>query len=116
MLNRWEGPVECEDPQYGRWGGKPESGTSEPSTNVAQDTAFTKRDAVDLASAITDEKFSTGSRTPDGPHKVNLPDPPKARKGMCACTSLTSSPLPPAGVVLGVFGLVMAAVGRRRRS
>ena len=34
MRNRWTGAVDCEDPQFGRWGGPP-SGVEQPSTGTA---------------------------------------------------------------------------------
>jgi hypothetical protein len=38
----WTGPVKCQKPVYGRWGGPP--GQAKPPPGAAQDTAFAKRD------------------------------------------------------------------------
>jgi hypothetical protein len=41
----WTGPVKCEKPVYGRWGGPPQ-GLSSEGTKAAQGTAFVERDPL----------------------------------------------------------------------
>jgi hypothetical protein len=110
MLNRWEGKVECENPQYGIWGGPPNGGARNEVT-AAQDTAFAKRGAVDLEKALAQESIPTVNLLPEGPYKVNLPKPPRAK--MCACRSVHTPSVPTDA--LGWLALGALAIGVRRR-
>jgi hypothetical protein len=109
MLNRWEGEVECENPQYGIWGGPPNGGAG---VTAAQDTAFAKRGAVDLEKALAQESIPTVNLLPEGPYKVDLPKPPRAK--MCACRSVHTPSVPTDA--LGWIALGALALGVRRKT
>jgi MYXO-CTERM domain-containing protein len=125
----WEGPIECESPQRGVWGGPwadvaAEGGSAQP--KVARDLAFVERGAV-LADFVTE----TGAARieadvgplPAGPIQAPLPDPREGlgngkgtNEGGCAhcSTASTAGGLGAAGLsLLGLLGLLGL---RRRRS
>jgi MYXO-CTERM domain-containing protein len=129
----WTGPMTCQKPERGIWGGPPEGGGNHPT--VARQLAFEARDAS-LASfvtaeagaqigvtAITEPPAPTPEPTPD----ATKPDEPAAKpdetkkadakadagKGGCAC-EVDSPTGGGAGALLGVFGLLGLATIRRR--
>ena len=70
IYNEWEGPIECENPVRGRWGGPPGDslglgtlgrGRGSGSAPVTpDDVVFVDRQAVDLASIITHDVTALG--------------------------------------------------------
>ncbi|WAS92640.1 DUF2330 domain-containing protein [Nannocystis punicea] len=101
----WQGPIECESPRRGIWGGPP-PGQAAQGTQVARDLAFVARDA-ELSTFLTGEAGETAA-LPSGPF---TPPEPKT--------------LPPAGCArcdageVGAAGMLavglLALVRRRRR-
>jgi hypothetical protein len=55
IRHRWEGKIECQNPQRGIWGGPPDDpyGWSQPT--AAKDLAFAKRDGVKLAAMLAQD-------------------------------------------------------------
>ena len=51
----WEGEVACDEPQYGRWGGPPGTGSDDPQLGSARGTAFADRNAVQLAAVVAQD-------------------------------------------------------------
>ena len=51
IRHAWEGPIECENPVRGRWGGPP-AGTPRPGTAAAQGLAYAARGAVRLPEVV----------------------------------------------------------------
>ena len=51
IRHRWDGPIQCDDPIRGRWGGPP-AGQAAPGTRPATDTAFVPRGSLALEEAV----------------------------------------------------------------
>jgi MYXO-CTERM domain-containing protein len=126
IRHEWTGPIECQDPQRGIWGGPPGGGGEQP--KVARDLAFVERGAV-LADYVTAEgaeriEADVGP-LPAGPIAAPLPDPRKGLKGGggggggdgAGCAHCSSDPNASRWGALGLalFGLLGAARVRRRR-
>ena len=138
MLNRWEGKITCDAPNYGVWGG-PSGEDDAPKTTPAKDTAFVQRGKFKLAAAFDQESVPglklTGAPAPaaEAPAKVTAPDEqpdtqstpaagaatqaeskPGAKKTGCSATG--SSPAAPAPwLALGLLGM-LGLFRRTRRS
>jgi len=85
IRHRWSGPVKCRDPQFGKWGARPEAGLA---TASGKQIAFSKRD-MEAYDALLDRVHGQG------------PGAVKA-KG-CGCAS--SSPSSGLWLVLGLLVL-----------
>ena len=48
----WKGPIECQNPQRGVWGGPPSGHTGETGTKAVRDVAFAPRGKVELAALV----------------------------------------------------------------
>ncbi|HJL20050.1 MAG TPA: DUF2330 domain-containing protein, partial [Sandaracinaceae bacterium LLY-WYZ-13_1] len=90
MLNWWDGPVECDDPVRGRWGGPPSGG--EPAPQPATDLAFVERNRT-LGSYLEEDVPELGvSGAPqdrdDGSRGAGTTSrPPVPQGGGCASCS-----------------------------
>jgi MYXO-CTERM domain-containing protein len=142
IRHEWEGPIECDNPQRGIWGGPWPEAAQQGASNQpvpAQDLAFVKRGAV-LADFVTDSAAARIEADvgplPEGPIEPPIPDPieglgggkgkGKAKglggnggggdgTGGCAhCSADEASPLA-AGLALASLGLFGVAGLRRRR-
>jgi MYXO-CTERM domain-containing protein len=125
IRHEWTGPIECQDPQRGIWGGPPDGGNQ--ATEVARDLAFAERGAV-LANYVTAEgaeriEADVGP-LPAGPIAAPLPDPRKGLKGGggrsddgggCAHCSTEPDTNSIGALGLALFGLLGAARVIRRR-
>jgi hypothetical protein len=112
IRHKWTGPVACEQPVYGVWGGPPPE-VNQQSLQVASDPAFASRGA-DLAMFVPDgvpELDSVAEHLPSGGVKPPDPDPIGAmRTGRSGCASCRVDA--PAG---GTFVLlVLLGLARRR--
>src|SRR5262249_19546274 len=123
----WTGPVECENPQRGIWGGPwPEvaeqGGSSQPVP--AQDLAFVQRGAV-LADYVTESAAQRITEDvgplPAGPIEPPQPDPHAGLGGggdggEGGCAHCSANPVR-SGLGVGALGLValLGAVRSRRR-
>ena len=56
----WTGPVKCEHPVYGRWGGPPNGGSNEP--KPAKGLAEAPRGKLDLAKVVRSKVPALGLR------------------------------------------------------
>ncbi|MFO0761614.1 MAG: DUF2330 domain-containing protein [Byssovorax sp.] len=112
----WTGPVTCDQPQRGIWGGPPEPSTG-TTLKVATNTAFAPRGA-NLASFLAGpapELDGPGNPLPGGPFQApSWPDIPVTRGGGCAGCSLAD---PEGALPTGILSLaaLAAALGRRSR-
>ena len=52
IRHRWEGPVACAEPQFGRWGGPPAGKRGSSNPTAATDLAFAPRGKVQLAKLL----------------------------------------------------------------
>ena len=115
IRHRWEGPVECEDPQFGIWGGDPNSEnpwdgpavSSNPSPNTTGDAVFAtggnNRPVEELvAEDIPELGIEARPMGSDG------------TKRDVGCLSATADATIPAGLLV-LFGLAGMSIGRRRR-
>ncbi|HEY8091787.1 MAG TPA: DUF2330 domain-containing protein [Polyangiaceae bacterium] len=104
IRHKWTGAVACESPHFGDWGGPPDG--AEPMPVPALDLAFAPRDA-DLASLVK-------SPAPDGIPWTPSPEPGHVTRGG-GCAGCSASPSGMDFAALGVAGLGMLAMVRRRR-
>lgn len=115
MLHPWDGPIQCETPHRGIWGG-PIHQVAGP-TLVANNTAFAPRGAQ-LASFLQANEAETESAEdatlPTGPVNDVPPLPPPMSRGCGACAVADSQT--GFGAVLGVLGSGLAGILRRRRT
>lgn len=114
ILHPWEGPMECEQPMRGRWGGPPSTEVASNQPMAAAGLAFTTRggNAPSLDQYLSAPSPALGQDTdtlPSGP--VQAPGPPELPPS--GCSSATCSAAQTHGPwLLGV--LVGAALLRRR--
>ncbi len=120
----WTGPITCNDPKRGNWGGPPRELLASPGfqqigTKPALDLASAPRGGVQLASVVAKdipEIGVTAGAKPVEPPQQPAPPPhsepqqqtPKKKSG-CGCQTTD------AGGVLWPLGLVAAGLVRRRR-
>ena len=101
IRHAWTGPIRCEHPQRGIWGGPPsELAAHDPGVKPALNLAFAPRGEVKLAAALVHDEPDLGVRT----ESIGGAKP----KSGCGCQ--TSDPQD----VLAL-GLVLGAVVRRRK-
>jgi MYXO-CTERM domain-containing protein len=107
IRHAWTGPVQCQDPVRGIWGGPP-GGGDEIATQPATNLAFAPRGKVQLPDLVAQD-------VPEIDVKAGVPLPGGAgfhSKG-CGCTSGDAGGLAGGGALAG---LVIVLVRRRRRS
>jgi hypothetical protein len=97
----WTGPIRCERPGFGRWGGPPDH-AGEPVVQPALDLATAPRGGVQLASVVSSDVPELGTAAPERVRAA-----PRLRTGSCAASD-------PAGLAL-VLVLVIRPKRRRRR-
>ena len=110
----WDGPIECENPKRGRWGGP---GPTQPS--VARNLAFLERGAVlrDLVTESAAERIEQEvGPLPNGPIEAPLSD---SQRGCAHCSTIDAGwQARMAGfsivAMIGLFGFL--GVRRRRRA
>jgi MYXO-CTERM domain-containing protein len=106
----WKGPIACEHPQRGRWGGPPSGEAGDTSAKPALKVAFAPRGQIDLTAIL--EGGPPDLRTP-----AALPGPAavEATAAGCACEAASGErPGGGAGIAAALLGL--AAARRRRRA
>jgi hypothetical protein len=102
----WTGPIECEEPRRGVWGGPP-AGHAGPATQVARDLAFVARGA-DLATFLPAEAQDVQVKPlPSGP--FTPPEPRALRAAGCGRCDAGE------GGLAGVLMVGLLALARRRR-
>jgi hypothetical protein len=101
IRHRWEGPVTCDQPQWGRWGGPPSGVAPPPAT--AQGAAFAPRGQLSLGSVVVPAKDAAQPASPATP-PADAPTPPAPAGGGCA-----TAPVP------GGWGLAALLAWARRR-
>ncbi|RMH38446.1 MAG: DUF2330 domain-containing protein [Deltaproteobacteria bacterium] len=62
IRHRWTGPIECEHPVRGRWGGPPAGVDGPAQPRAARDLAFVPRGGVQLASLVREDVPEIGLR------------------------------------------------------
>jgi uncharacterized protein (TIGR03382 family) len=102
ILHPWTGPVACENPKRGLWGGPP--GGAQQQAIAGTKLAFAPRGKLELATMLTKSPPSVGliASTPQ-----KLPLPIRQPQG-CGCAA-------GGGASLGAFALLLGFVLRRRR-
>jgi hypothetical protein len=119
ITHEWEGDVDCEDPQFGIWGGQPPGGGSGSAVVSAQNTAFADRNAVDLESAVATkvegldvEGSPSDSNEDDGSEESPWAPELTTPTGGGGCSVVSSSGL--AGMAFALVG-VAYLIRRRQR-
>jgi MYXO-CTERM domain-containing protein len=118
----WQGPIACEKPVRGRWGGPWESVKNAPSGPApAKDLAFAPRGGVQLASIVKQDVPEIGLKAvaagvlPSGsptPSKAGATDAPKGKA--CGCRVGGAGGGGAGAVGLLLVAMAVAAVRRRR--
>ncbi|MDB4954691.1 MAG: hypothetical protein JWO36_2260 [Myxococcales bacterium] len=117
IRHAWTGPIRCEHPRRGEWGGPPaeitaQAGFAALGTKPALDLAFAPRNAVELASAVTRDIPEIGLRANAsdivGSSSGTVGGAVKKKTG-CGCQSTDA-----AGGILFVGGLLVILRTRKR--
>jgi len=121
IRHEWKGPIACQNPQRGRWGG-PWRGVTAEGTKPALDLAFAPRGSVQIATEVLEDVPELGIKAgavgtmepvPGDPNKTKPPgSEPVAgtkKKTGCGCGTTDAS----GGLV---FGLALLLTRRRRRA
>ena len=124
IRHEWTGPIECDDPQRGLWGGNPSG--EEPAPAAATNTAAAARGGVDLATLLVDPLpalgISAASTAPSTEEPVPEAeetaeaapsDPASSSAAGCGCRVGATDPRTVGGGV--ALGLVLALLAWRRR-
>ncbi|HVK86397.1 MAG TPA: DUF2330 domain-containing protein [Kofleriaceae bacterium] len=119
----WTGPITCDKPQRGRWGGP--NGADRPTTSPGLDLAHAPRGGLQLASAVLrdvpeiDVRVNNAAAKIDGAGSPSTPapaTPPKATKsGGCGCDA-GGDPSLLVGFGLLLRGIVRPGRPRQRRA
>ncbi|HVI01981.1 MAG TPA: DUF2330 domain-containing protein [Enhygromyxa sp.] len=119
IRHAWTGPIECDHPQRGIWGGPWPDVQHDGQPTVARELAFVARD-VELASVVTEQAKLELERTV-GPLPTGPIEPPKPKRtgssddgggGGCAHCSTDDGR---GGGLLGLGVLALLGLVRRRR-
>lgn len=114
ILHPWTGPVECQNPQRGMWGGPIQQVAGEPA-KVAANIAFAPRGGAPLASYLAEPEEgleSTGAKLPSGPVSEQ-PWPEIPKRGGCAACDVGGTRA--GGVAAGILSILGAIAGTWRR-
>ena len=98
----WTGPMKCQNPQRGVWGGPPDGNYG--GTIAASKTAFAPRGKLDLASMIRRDLWEIGYKKAPGP--TGFAKPPGGQKTMGFGL----------GVLGGLLGIAIGAWFTRRKN
>jgi hypothetical protein len=104
IRHAWEGPIQCEHPQRGIWGGN-------PNPQAALDLAHAPRGGVELATSIVGPVPELGLVVAAAPPTPVAATAPKKKSG-CGCATNDPAGLP---VLLAGFWLAIRRPGLRRR-
>jgi hypothetical protein len=102
IRHEWTGPIECENPRRGMWGGPPAGIARDTSTKAATDLAFAPRGGVSLASMVSEPVASLGvapsaNAAPPAPRSANaIPEGEAPAKGATSSEPLGAAPATPA--------------------
>jgi len=114
IRHEWEGPIECDNPVRGRWGGPP-GGMQAPGIRPAQDLAFAPRGELELPAVVRSPipELSIDAAVEEA--AVAAPAQPTTttetdEESGCGSCAVNGSPAPAALLLLGL-GLLM----RRKR-
>ena len=117
IRHEWEGPIECDNPIRGRWGGPP-GGMQNPGIRPAQDLAFAERGSLELPAVVRTDipELSIDAATPEPEAAVEegstTAAQPATEEPTGGCGSCATSGDPGAGL-LALVGV--ALFFRRRR-
>ena len=100
IRHRWTGPVRCVNPEWGRWGGPPDGGSS---ILAARDLASAPRGSIALPAIVREDVPEIGV--------VSTAPPTIAARSGCGCTATSEG----VGLGLGLASLLGAGMAARRR-
>ncbi len=111
----WTGPIACENPVRGRWGGPPGGVVAPSAAKAASRIAFAPRGGVQLASLVREEVpeigLAAGNESP-APAPTTAPSVATEKRGCAGCSTASG---PSAGGAAAAALVVLAWRGRRRR-
>jgi MYXO-CTERM domain-containing protein len=107
IRHKWTGPVRCDNPKFGRWGGPPDGAQIAEGTKAATNTAFAPRGQVSLPNLVAQDipeiNVQAGKPMPGGAGF-------RSRGQGCGCATSTG------GIAGGgLLAAIVAFVLRRRR-
>ncbi len=114
ILHPWTGPIQCEQPQRGMWGG-PIQQVAGDTTKVATNLAFAPRGGVQLASFLAEPESSLeggDAKLPSGP-VAEQPWQGIPKSGGCAACEIGSART--GGFAAGILSMLGAIVSIWRR-
>lgn len=120
IRHEWDGPVECESPQFGRWGGPPSGGTPKVKPAASRNTTGETPKPLELGGVVRKAPWvdDTASGKEDRPTDQRAADEetPKEADGVepsgsCKCSTARGPSFP--GLLL--IGLMVFGVVLRRR-
>ncbi|MGM0557913.1 MAG: DUF2330 domain-containing protein [Myxococcota bacterium] len=128
IRHSWDGPIDCENPQRGRWGGPPK-GAESAGTQAASDLGFSEAEAVGLATFIDEKRAVAGLDKPlesytdptedvvaswgklvEEPEMPKSPEPEQDTRGGCASSGCGGKD----GSGAAIFILLAGMLGTRR--
>jgi hypothetical protein len=140
IRHAWSGPIACENPRRGIWGGPP-AGSAGKGTQAAQNLAFAPRDGVKLASLVRhdvpeiklrgapekleavpwagavpggDKPLQGKGSEPSADTKGTSPDVQPAAKTGCGACEVGRAGAPSKGAMFAILFVIGAAFCRRR--
>jgi len=121
----WTGPIQCERPVRGQWGGPTEGAKQGPAATPATNLAFAPRGKVKLAELLRQDVPELGLKGGGQAPPAASAAPPQpttaapAPAGGCDCATAhrgaAKTDLPDGWLGLGLFGALGALARRRRR-
>jgi hypothetical protein len=115
----WEGPIECDDPVRGRWGGPPQEGRLNEGTGPvrpAQDLAVATRGDLELAAVLRSDvpELDLDAALPETAERVEGSTPAsRPRRGGCASCAVGAPVATPWLALLGIAAVVGWRLRRR---
>src|SRR5262249_10862203 len=79
----WTGPIACEAPRPGKWGGPPSGVSGDVGPKPATNLAFAPRGRVNLASFVSDESLRVDGLAQPAPPTAPFAAPPPRGCGAC---------------------------------
>ncbi len=117
----WTGPVECENPRRGIWGGPPEGVNASAQPKPALELAAAPRGQLQLAAMVAqdvpevDVKAGAVAPAPTSPSSSQTPEPPTKQGKGCDIGGGVGTRGGAGGLLLLLLAVAALAIGRRWR-
>ena len=128
IRHSWKGPIECDNPRRGRWGGPPKGETGSTQPRAASNLGFAPPKEAKLATFLTKDLTDLGVSAPKRAPEPTLPAPkpqvptapaaegaPQQRSSGCGACHMDATSSRGGVWAALLSALVAAGLGRRRR-